>query len=86
MKCKGKFINILAVLVLGFIVFNLSLTGMQETLAPIEIFGISITNQTFEPIAHLFQILFILLIISPPLIVVMLFLILRELKGRNKMK
>ncbi len=39
-----------------------------------------------EPLARLFQVLFILFIISPPLIVVMLYLIWKELKARNKMK
>jgi hypothetical protein len=37
-----------------------------------------------HPIARLFQLLFILFIISPPLIVVMLYLIWKELKDRNK--
>jgi hypothetical protein len=37
-------------------------------------------------LARLFQILFFLFIISPPLIVVMLYLILKELRARNKMK
>ncbi len=35
---------------------------------------------------YLFQILFFLLIISPPLIVVFLYLIWKELKTRNKLK
>lgn len=39
-----------------------------------------------EPFARLFQILFILFMISPPLIVVLLYLIWKELKSRNKMK
>lgn len=39
-----------------------------------------------EPLARLFQVLFFLFIISPPLIVVMLYLIWKELKTRNKMK
>lgn len=39
-----------------------------------------------DPMESLFRILFILFIVSPPLIVVILFLILRELKKRNKMK
>ncbi len=39
-----------------------------------------------NPLAYLFQILFILFIISPPLIVLMLFLIWRELKTRNKLR
>jgi membrane protease YdiL (CAAX protease family) len=39
-----------------------------------------------EPFARLFQILFFLFIISPPLIVVMLYLIWKELKARKKMK
>ncbi len=39
-----------------------------------------------HPMQYLFQILFILFIISPPLIVVLLFLIWKELKDRNKLK
>lgn len=39
-----------------------------------------------EPLARLFQLLFILFIISPPLIVVMLYLIWKELKEKNKIK
>lgn len=39
-----------------------------------------------EPLARLFQVLFILFIISPPLIVIFLFLIWKELKTRNRMK
>jgi membrane protease YdiL (CAAX protease family) len=39
-----------------------------------------------EPFARLFQILFFLFIISPPLMVVMLYLIWKELKTRRKMK
>jgi hypothetical protein len=37
-------------------------------------------------LGYLFQIMFILFFISPPLIVVLLFLIWQELKERNKMK
>lgn len=44
------------------------------------------TQPTSEPLARLFQILFILFIISPPIIALMLFLIWRELKAKNKMK
>lgn len=39
-----------------------------------------------DPMENLFRILFILFIISPPLIVVLLFLIWKELKKRNRMK
>lgn len=39
-----------------------------------------------DPMESLFRILFILFIISPPLIVFLLFLIWRELKARNRMK
>jgi hypothetical protein len=43
-------------------------------------------QQTSDPLAYLFQIIFILFFISPPLIVILLFLIWRELKERNRMK
>jgi ATP-dependent Zn protease len=39
-----------------------------------------------NPMDKVFQIIFILFIISPPLIVLMLFLIWRELKVRNRLK
>lgn len=42
--------------------------------------------QSSDPLAYLFQIIFILFFISPPLIVILLFLIWRELKNRNKLK
>lgn len=55
--------------------------------APTEIFLQSAANQADSQfMARLFQILFILFIISPPLIVLMLFLIWQELKKRNKSK
>lgn len=40
----------------------------------------------FHPMQFLFKILFMLFFISPPLIVVLLFLIWKELKERNKLK
>lgn len=44
-------------------------------------------GQKSDPLAYLFQIIFILFFISPPLIVILLFLIWKELKERNdKMK
>ena len=55
--------------------------------APVEPFGFSqFGYHAAHPPARLFQLLFILFIISPPLIVVLLFLIWQELKQRNKMK
>lgn len=55
--------------------------------APVEPFGISqFGYHAAHPVARLFQLLFILFIISPPLIVVLLYLIWKELKERNKMK
>lgn len=41
---------------------------------------------TSEPLVRLFQLMFILFFISPPIIALMLFLIWRELKKRNEMK
>ncbi len=46
----------------------------------------SITEQTSNPMEKIFQIIFILFFISPPLIVILLFLIWRELKTRNKLR
>ena len=39
-----------------------------------------------SPIAFLFQIIFILFLISPPIIVLLLFCILKELKKRNELE
>jgi len=89
MKCKGKFIKLSAILLLGFIAVNLFLTGMGNTLTgsglqpAYEVAGMSLTS---EPLVYLFRILFILFIISPPLIVLMLVLIWKELRAQNKMK
>jgi hypothetical protein len=94
MKCKGKFSNILAVLLLGFVAVNLSLTGIDHTvtqsaLQPLvadayELGGISLASE--PPIVYVFRLLFILFLISPPLIVLLLVLIWKELRDRNKMK
>lgn len=43
-------------------------------------------RNTSNPLLYLFQIAFILFIISPPIIAILLFLILKELKKRNKLK
>lgn len=45
-----------------------------------------ISQTTSHPLAFLFQILFFLFLISPPIIALMLCLIWKELKERNKMK
>lgn len=45
-----------------------------------------ISGTESQPLAYLFQILMILFVISPPTIAILLFLIWRELKIRNKMK
>lgn len=58
-----------------------------EIALPSEVYSFSEVNQTpSEPLARLFQIMFILFFISPPIIAFLLFLIWRELKKRNKMK
>jgi hypothetical protein len=41
-------------------------------------------NQTSNPMDRIFQLIFILFFISPPLIVILLFMIWRELKARNE--
>ncbi len=50
---------------------------------PPEIWGSS-DNQISNPMDRIFQIIFILFFISPPLIVILLFLIWVELKKRNE--
>lgn len=47
---------------------------------------IETTPTTSSPMAYLFQLLFILFLISPPLIVIYLCLIWKELKKRNELK
>ena len=53
---------------------------------PSELLIAKISQPTSEPLARLFQLMFILFFISPPIIAVMLFLIWKELRARNKMK
>lgn len=96
MSCNLKFIKILAAFVIGFWVVSFSLTSigdaivnsdlLQDTTFSPALVEAADFSRTAEPMAYLFQILFILFIISPPLIALMLFLILKELKARNKMK
>lgn len=107
MKCKGKFINIFTVLLIGLVALNLSFTAMDNAVThkeleknvfncipqselsmPSDMFRVELseTRQMSEPLAYLFQIIFILFFISPPLIVLMLFLIWKELKERNRLK
>lgn len=76
MKCISK---LFAILLLG-IVAVLSLTG--NAMPKFSAFN----DPPRDPLTFLFQILFWLFFISPPLIVLLLFLIWRELKERNKMK
>ncbi len=65
---------------------NLSSGFTFEEYTPSARFVSEISQPTPEPLARLFQILFILFIISPPIIALMLFLIWKELKARNKLK
>lgn len=60
----------------------------HEPAPPSAMLEFSEFSQTADapPMVRLFQILFILFIISPPIIALILFLILQELKKRNKMK
>lgn len=61
----------------------------SETSAPLShpTFGVTEISQTAShPLAFLFQILFFLFLISPPIIALMLCLIWKELKKRNEMK
>ena len=54
---------------------------------PSESFGmVSYSHAAADPLEMLFRIMFILFFISPPIIALLLFLIWRELRSRNKMK
>ena len=76
---EGKIMNCNLVRILTALTFGI----VAFALSP---FAESLTYMASEPFARLFQILFILFMISPPLIVILLFLIWKELKARNKMK
>lgn len=65
--------------------------AQSENYAPVppsaELLGVIKTNQTTSsPMAYLFQLLFILFLISPPIIAIYLCLIWKELKKRNELK
>jgi hypothetical protein len=80
MKSNCKFLYALAAFVSVKLFFLSIMFGING-----ELFGYgSFINS--NPLQYLFQIMFILFFISPPLIVILLFLIWKELKNRNKMK
>ena len=80
MNFKDNFIKSLAIFVLGVTIVSFGLTGMNSYFPTSEFGHIS------SPLAYLFQIMFILFIISPPIIAVMLCLIWCELRKRNNLK
>ena len=65
---------------------DLSSGFVLEKYSPDARFVSEISQPTSEPLVRLFQLMFILFIISPPIIAVMLFLIWKDLRARNKMK
>jgi hypothetical protein len=98
MQCKGKFIRIFAVLVLAIVALSFSFQGPNEAVNPRQAHFVpdcefvkghfiecksSADNQISNPMDRVFQIIFILFFISPPLIVILLFLIWCEMKKRN---
>lgn len=86
---KGSFMKIFSVLLIGVLAVSFSLTGRSgDRLHAVShrVVEVSQMNTASELLVYLFQILFILFIISPPLIVLLLFLIWRELKTSNKLR
>lgn len=72
---------------LVFALFLLTLGLLGNEHSPLSLMFESRNLQTYSsPLAFLFQIMFILFFISPPIIAFMLFLIWKELRERNKMK
>ena len=88
MCCKGKFTKIFALLLIGICAVSFSLTGASQYEQPTarRVLETSQISPAGDPLAYLFQIIFILFFISPPIIALLLFLIWRELKDRNRMK
>ena len=87
MCCKGKFTKLFALLLIGICAVSFSLTGSNQTHPDLQrVSEITTISPAGDPLAILFQIIFILFFISPPLIVLLLFLIWRELKTSNKLK
>lgn len=105
MKCKGKFLNLFAIFVIGMFLIGFTSTGINNAVDPKKthfsppcesLNSLSLLDfrectpskdeQISNPMDRVFQIIFILFIISPPLIVLLLFLIWRELKTSNKLR
>ena len=107
MKCKQRFIRMIAIVTFASAALSFSMTGVNDTVPHLESqesslseltrgtsaplnqaeFGIIEISQTAsQPLVYLFQLLFFLFLISPPIIALMLFLIWKELKARNEMK
>ncbi len=80
MKSNCKFVYLIA----AFVAVKLLFISIFFT-ANSDLFGYRFPTAE-DPMVLLFRLLFILFIISPPLIVVLLFLIWRGLKNRNKLK
>jgi uncharacterized membrane protein len=78
MNCRKKLITTFVAIVLGITLLSFDAPGGFLNFSP--------SYVAMDPLARLFQILFILFIISPPLIVILLYKIWQELKERNKMK
>lgn len=58
--------------------------SQENYVKPIGVLRVLSSNRgAFDPLARLFQIIFILFFISPPIIAILLFLIWKELKARN---
>ncbi|MEO6589127.1 MAG: hypothetical protein ABIP06_07455 [Pyrinomonadaceae bacterium] len=80
MRSNCKFLYALA----AFITVKLFFLSILFS-ADSEIFGYQVSTAE-DPMILLFRLLFILFIVSPPLIVLFLYLIWKELKNRNKLK
>jgi hypothetical protein len=86
MCCKGRFVKLFAAFLIGVLAVSFSLSGGSRPEFQPAVFEAAQIRPAGDPLAYLFQIIFILFFISPPIIALLLFLIWRELKDRNKMK
>ena len=86
MCSSKKFVYAIFALITFKILFLYFSLGLNENTS-LSVFGQNPENVlSAEPIEVLFRILFFLFILSPPIIVILLFMIWCELRKRNKMK
>lgn len=91
MCCNNRYAKFVALLLIGLCFVSFGLSGDSSSHSVLQTTSPAIYEMTDyaarrDPLAFLFQIMFILFFISPPIIAFLLFLIWCELKKRNDKK